>query len=146
MMDASQGLEREDKLGICKEQRGNKCSAFSISKQWSASGRERLGTGSPCEAPAGCLATGCQSKEMRWKNCSFLTLHQSRLKNEVGISWEAALACVRLQTWAFIALWWRDGLRRRAVCWAAALRRCLLGASRSPCSLCRGAFASPPAM
>lgn len=116
MMDASQGLEGENKLGICKEQRGNKCSAFSISKQWSASGRERLRTGSPCEAPVGCLATGCQSKEMRWKNCSFLTLHQSRLKNEVGISREAALACVRLQTWAFIALWWRDGLWRRAVC------------------------------
>lgn len=53
---------------------------------------EGLAAGSPCEAPAGCLATGCQSTEMSWKNHSFFTLHQSRLKIEVVISREAALA------------------------------------------------------
>lgn len=39
MMDASQGLEGENELSVCEEQQGNKCSAFSNCKQWSASGR-----------------------------------------------------------------------------------------------------------
>lgn len=76
--------------------------AFSSREPRQGGGRawNRVSLGSPH------WATGCQSKEMSWKNSSFFTLHQSRLKTEVSLSQEAALAHTRLQMWAVIALWW----------------------------------------